>query len=149
MTRKGSVAALILLLRELGDVNVEVWQRIYHILNWMGKDGMSSEESGDENGHHVMRVHYFDWRRKDATSMMQLIDSIRTLRPNLFNPNGAKPVARVRIPEPSKRPPPKLYPKSFYDSAWYDSLSYGERMDLRVHKEKVEWPVPLPVVHRA
>ncbi|KAF8231627.1 hypothetical protein L208DRAFT_1378042 [Tricholoma matsutake] len=121
-TRKGSVAVLILLLRELGDANVEVWQRIYHILNWMGKDGMSSEESGNENGCHVMR--------KDATSMMQLIDSIRTLQPNLFNSNGGKPVARVRILELSKRPLPKLYPKSFYDSAWFNSLSYRERMDL-------------------
>ena len=61
-TWKGLVAALILILKDLRDPAFEVWQRIYQILSWMGKDGMSLEESGNENGHAVICVHHFQWR---------------------------------------------------------------------------------------
>ncbi|KAI5983878.1 hypothetical protein EDC04DRAFT_2616005 [Pisolithus marmoratus] len=85
--------------------DVELWQWLSDIIDHLGTDGMSSEDSEEEDMQTVFRVH--DSKHKDWS---------------ISSPKGAKPVKHIRPsnPFPSARQPVCDLPATFYKPEWLE-----------------------------
>jgi hypothetical protein len=110
------------------------------MLENLGPDGMSSEESSTEGVDTVYRVKPLPWRR-DITHYMDIIDNQRHRDADIFPPQGTKPTKRVRgTANPSStRAPVRELPQSFYDEGWLRGLNQHRREALNISKAKFEW----------
>lgn len=126
--------------------DAEKWQEIYEILNCLGVDGMSSEESGVEDGRPVRYVRFFEWRRKEAQAMLALVDSIPSIRPALFKTQGGKPVRKIKAQALSKREAPRTYPVCYYEPNWYKKQTLYAKWKTDAVENGEEWPANLPTL---
>lgn len=116
------------------------WNQIFLILEMLGPDGMSSEESDhDERGRAYMKVNEFAWRT-DLWHILDKVDGIQGRYPQLFHHPGAP--ARTRVPsgKVSKRPYPDRMPKTLYNTRWYKSLSEFEKRELHASSARLDIP---------
>lgn len=116
------------------------WKEIYVILEMLGTDGVSSEESEhDAHGRTALKVNKLYWRT-DLWHILNKVDGIRARYPRLFAKPGAP--ARRRLPsgKPSKRFYPDRMPKPLYDSRWYKSLSEFEKRELNTSSASLNIP---------
>jgi hypothetical protein len=102
---------------EQGDPDALTWKWLSDVIKQLGSDGMSSEESGDEEMTAVYRLRTMPWRR-NITNELKLID--RQKDPQASCRKGPKPAKRIRLPNalPSARKPVEELPAAFYDSKW-------------------------------
>lgn len=125
--------------------DLHVWQWLQNLIETLGEDGMSSEES--ENDTHgssiesVCRPRIMEWRR-DIEEELRIIDAQRHLDKDIFSPRGAKPVTRIRNsrnPISTRKPKPGL-PRPLYDDEWINGKSetYLEKT-LKVSEGKFLW----------
>jgi hypothetical protein len=136
------VETTIALKRAAGDNDVPIWRWLEQVLQHLTVDGMSSEESTSETEiETVYRVKILEWRR-DIEKELRIIDQERLLDAEIFAPQGAKPVKRLRgTGNPvSIRPPVQELPRAFYDEGWYSKTTAEYReLTLAVSREQFQW----------
>lgn len=121
--------------QDLPDTEAAAWQVIYDLIDMLGVDGMSSDDSGDETRDEKRwpaTVHRMDWRSRELQDILVFIDSHRGKRTALggYTP-GNQPHHRKRFngARSSKRLAIAGLPRNFYDSAWLDLL---DETDLKL-----------------
>jgi hypothetical protein len=123
------------------DLELPVWRWIKGLLEILGSDGMSSDETSVDNVETIYRVKVLAWRRK-VEEFFEVVDRERVLDAALYPAQGAKPVRRVRHPDNpvTERPPVYGLPQSVYDQDWieHQSENYLE-LTLHVSKEQFDW----------
>jgi hypothetical protein len=128
-----------------GSPDVEHWRWLESVLEKLGRDGMSSEDSSDEGiGESITRVcrpRVMKWRR-DMEQELKIIDNQRTLDRDLFSNKGQRPTLRLRSSKngASTRKAIAGLPRSFYDNEWfYKQTEHYKHRHLKVSKEKFQW----------
>ena len=133
---------IIELKRASNSGDLKIWEWLFRVLEYLGVDGMSSEESSVENNRVVYRVKIMAWRR-DITDCLNMIDKQRHLIPGLFSNSGSKGVAKQRGGGPVflvlDRAPVLKLPHAFYNDAWFNSIGERRQLTLKVSKERFEW----------
>lgn len=81
-----------------------VWKFLLDIVTLLGSDGMSSDESGDENMEMVFHTRMMPWRR-NITREVDIIDTQRTQDKDIFTSKGAKLAKHIRSGGTSSRRP--------------------------------------------
>jgi hypothetical protein len=135
------VNTMIQLKGDEGAEDVPLWEWLHEVLERLGADGMSSEESAVEGLETVFRVKILDWRR-DMTKELNIIDEQRLLDSDLFSARGSKPGTRVRRSDNARsgRDPVPRLPRCFYDQAWLEQQSDNyRRMTLCISEKQFRW----------
>jgi hypothetical protein len=122
---------------------MHAWEWVRDVIDRLGYDGMSSEDSDREqetSDIKTYRVRRVPWRR-DLTNIVELLERERRVDKSVFEPQGSQPVPRTRDPQApaSTRIPVHGLPLAFYDRQWYDSLTREQREELEVSEEDFGW----------
>jgi hypothetical protein len=126
-----------------GAADANHWRWLKSVIETLGRDGMSSEESESESsGTEVTyRPRTMKWRRPIEDELRLIDDEHRRLR-STQSRRGAKLVTRSRRLNRvvSTREPLPGLPRSFYNIDWLVTKSdlYVERT-LQVSEEDFEW----------
>lgn len=103
------------------------WEYALSILQNLGKEGMSSDESEIEqteaSTRNIFLVKHLLWRR-DIERLLRAVDDVRYLEPSgIYSPQGSKPVPRATENDPlvSCRPPPESLSPTMLDLTWAQS----------------------------
>jgi hypothetical protein len=100
--------------------DLRIWKWLLSLVKKLGPEGMSSEDSDDNNDTEVvLRVKRLPWRR-NIKKELGLIDAMRLKEKGIFGSQGSKPVKR--IPGDgwliSTREAPRFLPKELYNEDW-------------------------------
>jgi hypothetical protein len=113
----------------LGEENeIVLWQWLLKLVETLGVDGMSSEESDDESGMEIrFHVKRLPWRR-DLTKELGLIDEVRMRQEGIFGRQGSKPVKRIRenVRRVSTRRAARSLPKALYNQEWLEAQPFPQ-----------------------
>jgi hypothetical protein len=124
-----------------GD-ELKCYQFLADLVNSLGTDGMSSEDTDVEGMQRLYRVKTLLWRREDVDKYLDIVDAVRGDPKSGFADQGSKPIARARGPRNPKsiRDPPQELPAILYNEEWLHSKGdyYAEGV-LHVSKERFEW----------
>ncbi|KAI6013802.1 hypothetical protein BKA83DRAFT_4499841 [Pisolithus microcarpus] len=135
------VKNLVKLKMEENEDDVDAWKWLKDLITSLGERGMSSEESGVENEVEVvLRVKNLPWRRSIEREL-DLIDLQRLLDGDIFAPQGARPLRRIRAPgnPASARPAVKGLPIALYDRSWIAELSQRQLEALHIADTPFPW----------
>jgi hypothetical protein len=116
-------------LLEVDEDFVDLWTWLGNVLEELGQEGMSSDESDVENETEtIYRPKTMPWRRK-MDKELDLIDASR-FKQKVFGKQGSKPVRRYRHPDNpvSTREPVEGLPRSFYDDDWFNHRAGRDRI---------------------
>lgn len=124
-----------------GDkVAADEWQLVMNILEEMGEDGMSSDESEPGPGNAtIYRSRRPSWRSEALERM--LLDKLgRLVKTNAYGGKtpGNKSRTRVRGSAESRRKARPGLPRNFYSDKFYDSLNAKQRRQLNTSPNFVE-----------
>ncbi|TFK53478.1 hypothetical protein OE88DRAFT_1643222 [Heliocybe sulcata] len=127
-TRLDTVTGTIDLKQEKGESDVAVWQYLQNLVEELGVDGTSSDDTDTEDtvtGVKSFRVRRMPWRR-DMESEMKLIDSQRFAE-GVSDNRGSAPALRTRGKphNSSHRKAAVGLPVIFYDSEWLNDPRAG------------------------
>jgi hypothetical protein len=102
-----------------GKDDQAVWAYLHSLVETLGKDGMSSDESEHEDGDvQVFRLKKMSWRA-DVSHEMHIIDQQRLAGAANFTPRGSKPAKRFRnTNRESSRKAIEGLPRALYNSLW-------------------------------
>jgi hypothetical protein len=117
------------------------WKWLSAVVDRLGTDGMSSDDSSMEGVETVYRVKNMAWRR-DINRYLDIIDDERKENSDIYCPQGAKPIKRIRGHRNpvSTRAPVQELPRTFYDDDWYGLDSEEHRLlTLNVSEEAFTW----------
>lgn len=132
------------------DTRLLAWKWLDSLLELLGRDGMSSDESVDENGRHteaIFRVKVMPWR-SEMGEQLDFIDRERLQDEAILDGRGSKPIKRVRAADnpTTTRKVPMGKPKSIYNKDWYNGLEKRyKQFTLKVSNQEFEW-VTLSVI---
>ncbi|KAI6007805.1 hypothetical protein EDC04DRAFT_2907639 [Pisolithus marmoratus] len=103
-----------------GTKDVELWQWLSDVVDHLGTDGMSSEDSKEEDMQTVFQVCGMPWRH-DIDKELRFIDS-KHKDQFISSPKGTKPVKCIRPsnPFPSAHQPVCDLPATFYKPEWLE-----------------------------
>ncbi|KAG6375694.1 hypothetical protein JVT61DRAFT_3268 [Boletus reticuloceps] len=141
LRRVSTLDGVVKLKTEGGDNDLVVWEWLQRLVRFLGENGMSSEESAVENNfEHVLRVKNMEWRRC-IDRELDIVDVERIVDSDIFSPQGAKPVKRIRaLDNPmSSRDAVKGLPVDLYDGAWFSRLTQREIDTLAVATHRFPW----------
>lgn len=114
--------------------DLNAWKGVVKVVNWLGQEGMSSDESDVEGLEEIYRTKILYWRHSEIDHYMDILDSQRKLPNNgIFTKKGKKRTKRVRSSEAaiSDRKPVKGMPVGLYDRTWFNGLKTSERTALK------------------
>jgi hypothetical protein len=117
-----------------------VWKWLHDMIETLGCDGMSSEESSVEDEiNMVYKVKAMPWRR-DIDEELKIIDSERIRDPSIFGRQGSRPAKRHRAVQDlvSKCEPVEGLPRAFYDDDWFENKASGE-FKSSIHQAPFQW----------
>ena len=125
--------------KDAEEDDANIWRWLADILERLGADGMSSDESGmEEEIEIIYHTKVMPWRR-DLETELRIIDNQRLVDTDIFTPRGSKLVKWRRgigNPQSSRKAVAGL-PWVFYDEEWL------ERQPLKFHAqiptEKFKW----------
>jgi hypothetical protein len=126
-------------LAEVDEDSVRLWTWLGNVLEELGQDGMSSDESAVEDEVEVVfRQKIMPWRRK-MDKELDFIDSGR-LGQRAFGKQGSKPVRRYRLRDNlvSTREPVDGLPRCLYDDNWFTHRT-GRDRQLKTSSKHFEW----------
>lgn len=142
---------MVELKEDQGDphADLEFWKWALTVIERLGAEGMSSDEScGEETATHerIYRVKIMVWRRR-MEDVLKIIDECRHGSNGIFSLRGSTGLKRIRPPtdEPqtwprSKRPAGEHLPFVFYDEHWFNEVDVGVRVStLHVTQEEFRW----------
>ena len=113
--------------------NEVAYSHIYSIIETLGAEGMSSDESDmDQQGRATFMAKRMPWRAKEVTDMLVKVDKDYN-RTNMFGNQKSGNPARHRERRKGRetaRKAPGRKPSNFYDQDWYRALSAKQKMDL-------------------
>lgn len=131
--------------------DLEFWQWALKVIQRLGAEGMSSDESVDElntprGQDRLYRVRIMVWRKR-VEEFLKAIDECRQAENGIFSLRGSMGLKRTRPPndEPaawprSSRPPVECLPFVFYDERWFNEVDANVRMaTLHVTAEEFRW----------
>lgn len=129
--------------------DLRIWEMAGAIINRLGPEGMSSEDSeSEEDGKVVFRVKIVIWRRR-MEAILRLIDRQRYFDNTIYTQKGAKPGKRLRIPEgvleadwqwKSRRVHPDGLPEALYDPSWLQNIQGSHAvLSFQVSHEEFEY----------
>ena len=131
------VEGIIELKQASNSGDLKVWELLFRVLEYLGVDGMSSEESSVENNQVVYQVKIMAWQR-DIMDCLNLIDKQCHLIPGLFSNSGSKGVAKQRGGGPgflvSDRALVLKLPHAFYNDTWFNGIGEWRQLTLKVSK---------------
>ena len=121
---------------------LKIWKWLDEVLNYLGVDGMSSEESDKENHRTIYRIKIMTWHR-DITEYMDMIDNQRHKFPGLYSNSGSKGAVKVRGQGigylNSTRDPVEKLPHALYNEEWFNAIGEQRQLMLKVSKKRFEW----------
>lgn len=127
-------------LEELDDES-KAWIDNYNVVDKLGIDGQSSDET-DEDNEGAYDVKLLNWRNKKLIKSLNRADEVRkttnkygTRRPGTKRRTRKRRSARDA--RPTARPPPTGKPINFYQEDWYMSLTSQQQKDLKAGPEFV------------
>ncbi|KAI6159941.1 hypothetical protein EDD17DRAFT_1607151 [Pisolithus thermaeus] len=132
---------LVKLKMEEKEDDVDAWKWLKDLITSLGEHGMSSEESGVKNKVEVvLRVKNLPWRHSIEREL-DLIDLQQLLNGDIFAPQGARPLQRIRAPgnPASARPAVKGLPIALYDRLWIAELSQWKLEALHIADVPFPW----------
>ena len=119
-----------------------VWRWLSTVVEKLGEDGMSSDESDTDTrtGLPIYRVKNMKWRHKMAYEL-DMVDKLRLQDRDIYSQKGAKPTARFRDDRnrESQRIAPKDLPKRMYSSLWLQGLTPQARRKVMVSDKDFAW----------
>lgn len=118
------------------------YTELYSMLNDLGPEGQSSDESDVEDRRKPCVVRVKAWRSPAVNRAMEYLSAKRIIDTGSGPHRGRLPHERTREPHlqrVSKRDPIRQLPINYYDPIWIDTLPEFERRQLRVKEE-----APLP-----
>jgi hypothetical protein len=145
---------MVKLLEDEGDPDkdLQFWRFALQVIQRLGMDGMSSDESGGEEQYgadKIYRVKIMVWRRR-MEDILTNVDQARRNGCGLFSLRGAPGIKRIRPPVPGSQdhqdwpstnrdPLPRL-PFIFYDDNWFSQVTPEVRQTtLHVSAEEFAW----------
>ena len=136
---------MIAIKTDVGAADLEAWEWLKSLLDNLGYDGMSSEESCVDGAiDKAFRVKLMAWRR-NIDHELDIIDTVRIKDRGLYSDRGSKPGKRLRGTSNSlsKREPRCGLPQELYDDGWLYEMkmkrpAYVEET-LCVSKGQFEW----------
>ena len=121
---------------EENDANI--WRWLVDVLERLGENGMSSDESGVENEiETIYHIKMMPWRRNIVTEL-QIIDDQWLVDIDIFTPRGSKPVKRrwgIRNIQSSRKAVANL-PHAFYNE-WLERQP--PKFHAGIPDEKFKW----------
>jgi hypothetical protein len=133
---------MIELKREDDADDLDAWEFLHDVLETLGEDGISSDESDIDTrtGTEVYYSKKMPWRR-DVAHEMTIIDRERGKDRQIRSRRGAKEVVRVKngAKGDTRRSAPTGRPKSFYDKEWLRAQSKQNRRALEISGEDFNW----------
>ena len=104
--------------REECHKDLKCWKWLEDALEFLGPDGMSSDDSDDDGGMPVNRVRNMPWRNEKLTSYLEVLDDLKQAYE--FSTRGAKKVVRTRSDNhrTSERSHVICMPVALYDEHW-------------------------------
>ena len=126
--RRLAVAKKTIKMKKHGSPSdLKAWKWICSLVETLGKDGMSSDESDADVHGPVFVAKGMPWRR-GCESFMDILDEER-ITGGLFKKSGHRPERRVRRVDAkdSDRKVPKGLPAELYKTQWVESLDRRQR----------------------
>nr|VWO99257.1 MRP-like transporter [Ganoderma boninense] len=121
------------------ESDVAIWRFLEKVLDLLGPDGMSSEDTCDDMPETVFRVKVLEWRRP-MDDHMEIIDNQRVLDRDLFSRQGSRPGKRLRDGTvKSTRNPVRRLPQQLYNPDWLQAQNVQQIHTLAVSSEKFDW----------
>jgi len=119
-----------------------IWEWLLQVIQKLGVDGMSSEDTDNSNGiETIYRVRILPWRRR-IDRELAIIDGKRLHAGDIYHEQGAKPSKHLRslsAPHSRQKPVCKL-PRVLYDNDWYEGLTDPmKERTICVSKEQFRW----------
>ncbi|KAI0712000.1 hypothetical protein C8Q76DRAFT_602860, partial [Earliella scabrosa] len=118
-------------------------QRHVHILQRLGPEGMSSDESAMENGVKQFRILRKEWRSEQLTGWLRIFDAIsreRRANPITEATRGAEPRQRFQSGKiDNTSPPVGSLPINAYNPKWYAQLPPYRRQRLQARKKAYDF----------
>ncbi|KJA13546.1 hypothetical protein HYPSUDRAFT_59840 [Hypholoma sublateritium FD-334 SS-4] len=132
------------------EEDIALWKWLRLLLEKLGKEGMSSEESEVEEGsaRAVYYVKKMPWRKTDATKHVRFIDKQRDSANGMYARKGNQPVPRIVAGDRgglSRRPAPPGRPRTLYEEEWLKKQHPSNLTELQVSNEKFVWREFYPV----
>lgn len=121
--------------------DLAIWRWLGTVVEKLGTDGMSSDESSTDDVETVYRVKKMAWRWEIEASL-NIIDRERRLNSDIFPPQGSVPTKRIHGDNNliSTRAPVCKLPRTFYDDDWYNETPEEHRqLTLDVSEEIFQW----------
>ncbi|KAI6041937.1 hypothetical protein EDC04DRAFT_2564912, partial [Pisolithus marmoratus] len=121
------------------------------IVELLGQDGMSSDES-DQEGHLGEATYYIldkDWHSRQVTSWLRMLDSLHLClwyKSKWQATAGAWPHFRMASLNESKGAPVKELPVDFYCCNWYGAQSTFAREQLQAQEQSGTLAIPAQYV---
>lgn len=128
-------------------IQADIWAKLYRLIQTLGYEGMSDEESDTEDGNLVLRVAVVSWRRPVGREL-GVVDEALKQRPDLFRALASQPIRTVhegaygdrRV---CMRRAFEGRPASFYGERFLKNILLHERKRLKVVEGVVDdfnWP---------
>ena len=128
------------------DEESKAWIDNYKIVDALGLDGQSSDESDDDNDG-VYNVKILDWRNKNLVKRLNKADAARktTNKYGTRRPGTKSRTHKMRLARDSRvtgRVARTEKPINFYNEDWYMALTAQQKIDLKAGP-MVEFPTSL------
>ncbi|PPR02271.1 hypothetical protein CVT26_011747 [Gymnopilus dilepis] len=112
-----------------------IWKARYDVMQALGPEGMSSDESDLDSNTKTFIVKNIPWRNRRLTEIVQNIDKSRHLTNAYGNTRpGNSPRIRVRRDRPrrsARKKAPTGKPVDMYDTDWYEKLTYQKQVAVK------------------
>lgn len=110
------------------------WLDSQNIVDRLGVDGQSSDETDEDN--EVYNVKILDWRNKKLIKRLNKADEVRrtTNKYGTRRPGTKRRTRKRKSARDSRltvRPPPTGKPINFYSEEWYMSLTPQQKKDIK------------------
>jgi hypothetical protein len=127
--------------RETEADDLPSWLYLRDLLVQLTPDGMSSDESGNEDRQVVYFVKFVPWRREELAKYMEILENARVDDKDLWDPRGGRPGKRIRRYTGnaivSKRRVVQNLPRSLYSETWLNNG--GNALRVKVDAGTFQW----------
>jgi len=125
----------------------EIKTQATHMVQSLGLDGMSSDESDheDHKGEATYYILHKDWRSCQITAWLRMLDSLHLrlrYRGEWRATAGSWPHFRTTHLKESTRPAINELPVNFYSRDWYGARSTFMKGELKAKKQSVSLAIP-------
>ncbi|KAL4061726.1 hypothetical protein J3A83DRAFT_4101178 [Scleroderma citrinum] len=148
--RKGEVCHELSLYKRRLDTACQyddIRKQAVHVVQSLGLDGMSSDESDHEGHQGEATYHILDkpWRSRRITAWLRMLDSLHLCLRYTGKwqaTAGAWPHYRTTSLNESTRSPVKTLPADFYSRDWYQAQNDFAKRQLKAAKSQVSLEIP-------